>query len=123
MSQKILVVDDEADIRNSVKTLLEAMEYEVREAEDGETCLKTLEEYHPNLILMDFFMPKVSGRETIKKIREKPENQDIKIIFLTVAEFRGEEYMQEFEDLKIDDYIQKPIDTQELLSRVKQTLQ
>jgi len=122
MAKKVMIVDDEEDIRNSLQMLLEGMGYDTVLASDGNDCLDKIRDAHPDLIIMDFFMPKISGRETTKKIREDSQLDDVKIIFLTVAEFRGEEYMDEFQKLKVDDYIQKPPDTGDFMNRVKQAL-
>ncbi|MFC2163129.1 response regulator [Candidatus Altiarchaeota archaeon] len=120
MNKKILIVDDEEDIRDTVRTILESIGYTVEEASSGMDCMGKIRDVKPDLILMDFFMPEMSGRETIEKIRESPELESTKIVFFTVAEFRGEKYRQDMEDLKISGYIQKPIDLNVLLSKVKE---
>jgi len=118
MTKNIFIVDDEADILMSIKGLLESKGYNVTALGGGEQCLEKLKEEKPDLILLDFFMPGMSGRETIEKIRQKKEYDNVKIIFMTVAEFRdiGKEKIKE---LKVSDYITKPIDIKALLASVK----
>ena len=70
MAKKIMVVDDEADIRSSVKTILEKEGYEVITAVNGDDCLKKLEKGKPDLILLDIMMPGTPVREIVKKIKE-----------------------------------------------------
>ncbi len=119
---KIMVVDDEEDIRDSVKALLDSEGYEVETAQDGNDCLKKLSSgAKPDLILMDFFMPGLSGRETIAKIQQNPDTKGIKIIFLTVAEFK-KKGVEKLSELNISDYIQKPIDILDFTERVKKVL-
>ena len=65
----------------------------------------------------------MSGRETIQKIREDERYKGVKIVFLTVAEFNGEEYKKEFESLDISAYIQKPFDTDEFSSRIQSLIE
>lgn len=122
MCAKILVVDDEEDIRESLKMLLENLGYEVFEAESGEDALEKLSALIPNLIICDFFMPKMSGRETISTIREDDRLKDTKIIFLTVAELTGDEFKNEMETLNISEYIKKPLDVTEFTKVVQRLL-
>ena len=117
---KIMVVDDEPDISESVKSLLESEGYDVTVAGDGKECLSKLGKEKPDLILMDFFMPGMSGREVVEAIRKK--DKDTKIAFMTVAEFR-DAGMKKLYDLGISDYIPKPIDTKDLIGRIKKILQ
>ena len=76
----------------------------------------------PDMIISDFFMPKMSGREMIEKIRENSDFDSIKIIFLTVAEFQGDDFEQEMSDLKISAYIQKPLDTGKFIDTINSLL-
>jgi CheY-like chemotaxis protein len=75
----------------------------------------------PDLILMDFFMPGISGRETIEKIKSDPKTKGIPVAFLTVAEFQSKG-LETLEDLEIADYIQKPVEIDDLITRVKKIL-
>jgi len=115
---KVMVVDDEPDIIESVKTILEAEGYDVTCANGGEECLKKLEKEKVDLVLMDFFMPGMDGRMVIEKIREKPGSGDVKVAFLTAVTFR-KRGMEIIEELNISDYIIKPIEMNDFTSRIK----
>jgi len=123
MRRKILVVDDEPDIVESLKTLLEAEDYDVSTAGDGKECLKLIEEgLKPDLIIMDFFMPEISGRETVERIRQTPGHKDTKVLFLSVAEFKTKG-LEKLKELDIIDHIQKPIDIKEFTTRIRGILE
>jgi len=122
MPSKIMVVDDEEDIRESIKMLLEQLGHEVILAASGMECLDMLTSQRPDLIITDFFMPQMSGRETIEKIRETESYKDIKIIFLTVAEFQGVDFEEEMKSLNISEYIQKPLDTDQFIEKINNIL-
>ncbi|MBD3262297.1 MAG: response regulator, partial [Candidatus Altiarchaeales archaeon] len=112
---KILIVDDEKDIRNTIKTILEIEGHETDEAEKGEQAIQKTRQKKYDLILMDFFMPGISGLETIKKI--KPQTKKTKIIFLTVAEFRTQG-ITKLKKIGVDDYIKKPFNPQTLTKKI-----
>ena len=118
---KIMVCDDEEDILESVKMILEKEGYEVITVDSGKGCLKALEKQKVDLLILDFFMPGMSGREVLEKIRENPETRDLKVAFMTVAKF-SETGKDVIEKLKIVDYIQKPIDLQNFKKRIKEAL-
>jgi two-component system alkaline phosphatase synthesis response regulator PhoP len=116
-SQKILVVDDEADIQELLKYNLTKEGYEVKTAPDGIKGLEIAKEFLPDLILLDIMMPKQDGVETCRQIRETPELSGCFVIFLTA---RSEEYSEVAAfDTGADDYITKPIKPRALLSRIK----
>lgn len=121
MAKKILVVDDEADVRSMLKELLSSAGYEVTTAKDGKDALDKLKKKKFDLALLDFFMPGMSGRELLEKIRADKELQDLKCAFLTVATFStaGE---QELIKLRSLDYIRKPFSPKELLKRIKRII-
>ena len=119
---RIMIVDDEPDIIESVKTILEAEGYEVVGANSGSECLKKLKKEPADLILMDFFMPGMDGRRVIEKIRENPDLKDIKIAFLTSAAFRGRG-MKVIDKLNVLDYISKPIEMDDFILRIKKLLE
>ena len=121
MAKKVLVVDDEENIRLLVKGLLEDWGYEVSMAKDGKGCLAKLKKKKFNLVLMDFFMPLMSGREVVERIRKNPKLKNTKIAFLTVADFRVEG-IEALERLKILDYITKPFSNEDLKKRIKKII-
>jgi len=114
--KKIMVVDDEPDIRASVKTILEKKGYKVVTAISGDDCLKQLKKEKPDLILMDIMMPGTPTREVVKKIK------DIKISFLSVVRTSEAEKEELMKQSNIVDFIQKPFDIDELIKRVNKIL-
>jgi two-component system KDP operon response regulator KdpE len=111
---KILVVDDEPQIRRVMKVILVGERYEVVEARSGETALVRFREFLPDLVLLDLNMPGMGGLETCREIRE---TSDVPIVILTV---RNEEQRKvELLDAGADDYITKPFSKKELLARIR----
>ena len=116
----ILLVDDDADIRELIHYHLAQEGYGVVEAEDGLDGLKQFIKHQPKLVLMDVMMPHMDGVEACKAIRARRDGQSVAIAFLSA---RGEDYSQlaGFE-AGADDYITKPIQPKVLISRVKALL-
>lgn len=112
---RILVVDDEVNIVKLIKTILEKEGYDVVTALDGERALDIYYDGHVDMIICDEMMPRVNGNEMIREIRS--EDKNIPIIMVT-AKGSIEDKALSFE-LGVDDYLVKPIDTQELIIRVK----
>ena len=115
---RILIVEDEAQMRQGLKDNLEFEGYEVDVAEDGEQGLQQVEKNEYNLILLDVMLPKLSGFDVCKELRSK--GFDRPIIMLTA---KGEEIDKVLGlELGADDYITKPFSLRELLARVKAIL-
>lgn len=121
MAKTIMVVDDEENLRELLKAILKQEKFKVVTACDGKECLNKLKKMKPDLILLDMFMPGMSGRETCEKIRKNPRTKNIKIIFLTVARlsYTGKDVLFK---LNVSDYITKPFDNNDLVKRVKKVL-
>lgn len=83
MSSYILVVDDEASVREVVRVFLESKGYEVDLAEDGLTALKLIAQRKPDLIVLDVMMSPITGWEVLEVLRGNPELMDIRVIMLT----------------------------------------
>lgn len=113
----ILIVDDEARIRDFVRMNLELEHYRVIEASDGIQALEQLRENLPDLIVLDVMMPEMDGFETLRAIREV---STIPVIMLTVRQ--GEQDKIHGLDLGADDYLAKPFSPRELLSRIRALL-
>jgi len=113
----ILIVDDEARIRDFVRMNLELEHYRVIEAGDGIQALEQLRENLPDLIVLDVMMPEMDGFETLRAIREV---STIPVIMLTVRQ--SEQDKIHGLDLGADDYLAKPFSPRELLSRIRALL-
>ena len=114
----IMVVDDEPDIAELVKRTLEEKGHKVVTALSGVEAMEQLGKERVDLALIDFFMPEMSGRDLVDKIRADPQLKDLKLAFLTAAAF-GEEGKEELRKLGALDYIQKPFDNEDLDQRVR----
>ena len=121
MSQaKILIIEDEAAIRDMLKFTLMASNYDVSEAVNAEEGWKLALDITPDIILLDWMMPGTSGVELAKRLRQNDKTASIPIIMLTA---RGEEedQVQGF-DAGADDYVVKPFSPRALVARIKANL-
>lgn len=114
---KLLIVDDEANIREVVREYAEFSGYDVEEAEDGIQAVSLCRIHDYDLIIMDIMMPKLDGFSACKEIKKE---KDIPVIMMSA---RGEEYDKLFGfELGIDDYVTKPFSPKELMARVNAVL-
>lgn len=115
--ERILIVDDEKEIRDLIDIYLKGEDYETIKAENGEEAIKLLEENDVDLIILDIMMPKVNGIEACLKIREQ---REMPIIMLSAKS----EDMDKILGLNTgaDDYLTKPFNPLELVARVKSQL-
>ena len=116
-SSRILVVDDEPQLRRTLRSTLSALGFTVADAETGEAALEKLREEKFDLLLLDINMPGLSGIETCRAVRAR---SDISVLMLTVRD-RAEDKIQAL-DAGADGYITKPFDVNELLARIRATL-
>jgi two-component system KDP operon response regulator KdpE len=116
-SAAILVIDDEAQIRRTLRTTLAGAGYRVLDARNGEEALLKIREETPDLLIIDINMPGMSGFEVCREIREA---SDAPIIMLSVRS--GERDKVRALDAGADDYVVKPFSTQELLARIRANL-
>jgi two-component system, OmpR family, phosphate regulon response regulator PhoB len=116
----ILVVEDEASLQKLLAYNLEAAGFAVAQAYDGEEALTLIAEREPELILLDWMLPQLSGLELCRRLRRRPETGHIPIIMLTA---RGEE-PDRLRGLETgaDDYVTKPFSPAELIARVRAVL-
>ncbi|VUD69076.1 Phosphate regulon transcriptional regulatory protein PhoB [Thalassocella blandensis] len=118
--KKILVVDDEAPIRDMLRVALEMAEYSVLEAEDAAKAHSIIIDQKPDLVLLDWMLPTTSGIELARRLKRDEVTQDIPIIMLTA---KGEEDNKiQGLDVGADDYITKPFSPRELVARLKAVL-
>ena len=120
MKTKILVVEDEIDIKNLIVYALENKGYDLISTDDGEKAIKLVKENKPNIIILDWMLPSVSGLEVCRTIRRDKTIQHIPIIMLTAKITENDKILGL--DSGADDYITKPFSTNELFSRVKAIL-
>lgn len=117
---KILVAEDEKDIRRLVVFTLQRAGYEILEASDGREALRLATENQPNLILLDIMMPFMNGYEVCQKLRERPELKDTPIVLLT-AKAQNYEIAQGLE-AGATDYLIKPFIPRELAAKVRKMI-
>jgi two-component system, OmpR family, KDP operon response regulator KdpE len=114
---RVLVVDDEPQITRVLRTVLSSQGYQVRTAGEGEAALSSFNEWRPELVITDLFMPHMDGLELCRRIRSM---SNVPIIVLSV---KGEERSKvEALDSGADDYVTKPFGIDELLARVRAAL-
>ncbi len=117
---KILVVEDEKDILELIEISLQLGGFEVTKAVDGLEAIEKAVAEKPDLILLDIKIPKLSGYEVCKKLKEIPQTMDIPIVFLTA---RGQEYeVKAGFEAGGNDYIIKPFAPEDLPRRVREIL-
>lgn len=114
---RILVIDDEPQIRRLMRTTLISAGYEVDDARTGEEGLEKTGAYHPDLVLLDINMPGMGGLETCKLLRA---DKNVAIIMLTVRDSEADKVAAL--DAGADDFITKPFSTPELLARIRAAL-
>ncbi len=119
-SKKILVVEDEPDIRKLVHYNLAQEHFTVLEAEDGEKALKMVHREKPHLVILDLMLPGLSGLEVCRNLRAKAETTQIPILMLTAK--AGEPDRVVGLEMGADDYLTKPFSPRELVARVKAIL-
>lgn len=118
VGKKILVVDDEKDIRDTVKDLLLEAGFRVALAENGKDMLKKLPKEKPDLILLDILMPGMTTLDILSELKKKKNRTPI--IFLSVVRFA--EHTKSIITDNMIDYIEKPFENKDLIKRVKNAL-
>ena len=117
MGKKILVVDDEKKITEIVTAYLERDNFSVITAYDGQAALDAVKKYSPDLIILDLMLPEISGWDVCRMLRK---DSGIPIIMLTARDETADKIVGL--ELGADDYVTKPFDAKELVSRVKAVL-
>jgi PAS domain S-box-containing protein len=112
-AHRILVVDDDADARDSLTILLELMGHEVRAAKDGPTAIDLAAQFRPEIVLLDIGMPGMSGYTVASRMRAEAGAQ--KLLIVAVTSWGQEEDRRRSEEVGIDCHLVKPVDLDELL--------
>lgn len=118
MAEKILVADDEQEIRNLLDHFLKDQGYEVVLASDGNQALKLAAEENPQVIILDIKMPGLDGLEVCKQLKENEQTKLIPVIVITGFEDNKMEAL----NIGADDFVNKPFDMAEISSRVRSAL-
>jgi two-component system phosphate regulon response regulator PhoB len=105
VKKKILLVEDDTALASVYRARLELEGFDVREVNNGEEALSATLEYHPDLILLDAMMPKISGFDVLDILRNTPETMNIRVIMLTALS--QDKDRQRAESLGVDDYLVK----------------
>ncbi|HNX68073.1 MAG TPA: response regulator [Candidatus Omnitrophota bacterium] len=114
-NKKLLIVDDDPDLAKVLDQRLTALGYEVVTAGDGVAAFEKLNTFDPALIILDVLMPKISGYEVMRRIREEKKTRDIPVIIIS-----GKGSMKEFfSGFPAVDFIQKPFDSQVLHAKIE----
>ncbi|HAW13659.1 MAG TPA: phosphate regulon transcriptional regulatory protein PhoB [Cellvibrionales bacterium] len=120
IAYKILIVDDERSIRDMIKVALELVGFHCIEAASAVQAMPIIVDERPDLILLDWMMPEVSGIELLRRLRRESVTQEIPVILLT-AKSEEQNTVQALE-AGADDYITKPFSARELTARIKSVL-
>ncbi len=120
MTDKILIIEDEKPISELIGFHLEKQNYQIKFSYDGESAIQEIEHWLPDLILLDWMLPNISGIEVLKRIKRKDNLKKIPIIMLT-AKGQEDDKIRGFE-LGVEDYVTKPFLPSEILARIKSLL-
>lgn len=129
MAKKVLIVDDELDMRTYITTLLETNGYKPISAVDGVEGLEIVRREKPALIILDVMMPKESGINMYRELKNDPELSNIPVIILSAISkktfFHSQKVLNEYKEEKIPEpatYIEKPPEPEELLEEIRNCL-
>jgi two-component system chemotaxis response regulator CheY len=117
---KILVVDDEEAIRALMKRLLSLHGHDVDTADDGAAAVDQLQKKHYDLMLIDHFMPVMSGLKAVSVVRSTPKFKDLKILMVTLASYTKD--VDEAFEAGIDGYVVKPFNMKQIMDKIELTL-
>ena len=117
---KILIADDNAQNVELLEAYLSGIDCEIRTAIDGEDTLRVVDEFRPDLLLLDVMMPRLSGFEVCKKLRSAPATRDLLILMVTALNEPAD--FERGVQAGTDDFLTKPVNKLELLCRIKSLL-
>ena len=117
---RVLIADDNPQGVELLEAYLAGAGYDIETAADGEETLRKVQQWHPDLILLDIMMPKISGFEVCKRLRADPATRDIGVLMITALDQPSD--VERAVDVWTDDFLTKPINKNELLLRVRSLL-
>jgi len=126
MKKRVLLVDDDRDFLEVTKIALEEGNFEVATATSGKECLDKLDSFKPDVLILDIMMPEKSGFEICKEIKDSLKYNRIPVIMLTALKKKlgtTSYSVSQGLDLEAEDYIDKPVDPKELISRINKVLE
>ena len=116
----VLLVDDNPQNIELLQAYLESLPVKIVTAVDGVDALEKVAAHHPDLILLDIMMPRMSGFQACKKLKSDPATRDIQVLMVTALNELGD--IEQASECGTDDFVSKPINKLELLTRVKSLL-
>jgi CheY-like chemotaxis protein len=116
----ILIVDDNQQNVELLQAFLETLPVRIVTAFDGIEALERVEQYNPDLILLDIMMPRMSGFQVCRKLKADPKTKDIQILMVTALNELGD--IEQATECGTDDFVSKPVNKFELVTRVKSLL-
>lgn len=123
MAKKILIVDDEADVRTYLEVFFQENGYETAVAVDGDDAMEKAREFEPDLISLDIIMPRESGQKFYRALVKDPELSDTPVIILSAVTRYKELFARDHKTMpKPFAFVEKPIDKGELLDKVKEAI-
>ena len=120
MAKRVLVCDDEPYIVESVSYVVRKAGYEVLVAEDGEEALRAAREERPDLVFLDIMMPRLSGYEVCRRLKQDPATRDIYIVMLTARGQQEDE--QKALELGADEFMTKPFSPRKMRAKLEEVL-
>ncbi len=120
MGKKILIAEDSSVILNLTKKILVQQNFEIETVKNGKAVLDKMEKDHYDLILMDINMPVMDGMETTKKIRESKDKAKASTPIFAITGNAGNYSIDEFKAIGINEYLQKPLDFDRLVTLVNE---
>lgn len=118
-SKKVLIAEDSSVIQNLTKKILQIQNYQIFSAKNGVQVLEMLENEYYDVILMDINMPKMDGMECAEKIRALDDEKKSKIPIVAITGNAKNYSMEDFKNVGIDEYLQKPLNFDTLVDTVK----
>lgn len=116
----VLIVDDNPQNVELLAAFLESLPVKLMTAGDGVEALEKVEQYNPDLILLDIMMPRMSGFQVCRKIKSDAKTKDIQVLMVTALNELGD--IEQASECGTDDFVSKPVNKFELLTRVKSLL-